>query len=120
MKDSLSAPGLGWKHFNGMRDEIDEPIYTYNDKYMRWFVRQSIRGGGVGNFNQYFKSKICDDVLKILSEELNVRGNVYDIIEAYMKYKNLHLKINKEEHESNFNDYRDIDEEEMKKYIEKN
>ena len=89
MKDCLTAPSLGWKYFNSMRDENDEPIYTYNDKYMRWFVRQSIKGGNVCAFNQYHRSKNCDDVLKILSEELNVRGNVHDIIKAYMKYKKI-------------------------------
>ena len=85
MKDCLSAPGLGWKYFGSMRDENDEPIYTYNDKYMRWFVRQSIKGGRVCAFNQYYESKICDDVLKILSEGLNVKRIVYDMIEVYMK-----------------------------------
>ena len=45
MKDSLSAPGLGWKFFYSMRDENDEPIYTCNDNYMRHFVRRSIKGG---------------------------------------------------------------------------
>ena len=45
MKDCVSAPGLGWKYFNSMRDENDEPIYTYNDKFIRLFVRQSIKGG---------------------------------------------------------------------------
>ena len=45
MKDCLSLPGLGWKYFNSLRTEEDEPIYTCNDKYMRWFVRQSIKGG---------------------------------------------------------------------------
>ena len=53
MEDCLSAPGLGWKYFNSMRDENDEPIYPYNDKYMRWFVRQSNKGGRVCSFNQY-------------------------------------------------------------------
>ena len=53
MKDCLSAPGLGCKFFNCMRDENDEPNYTYIDKYMRWFVRQSIKGGRVCAFNQY-------------------------------------------------------------------
>ena len=52
MKDCLSLPGLGWKYFNSLRTEEDEPIYTYNDKYMRWFVRQSIKGGRVCAFNQ--------------------------------------------------------------------
>ena len=43
MKDCLSLPRLGWKYFNSLRTEEDEPIYTYNDKYMRWFVLQSIK-----------------------------------------------------------------------------
>ena len=47
MKDCLSAPGLGWKNFNIMRDENNEHTYTYKDKYMRWFVRQSVKGGRV-------------------------------------------------------------------------
>ena len=42
MKDCLSLLGLGWKCLNSLRREEDEPIYTYNEKYMRWFVRQSI------------------------------------------------------------------------------
>ena len=66
-KDCLSLPGLGWKYFNSIRTEEDEPIYTYNDKYMRWFVRQSIRGGGVCAFNQYYKSKHSDVILKIIN-----------------------------------------------------
>ena len=88
MKESLSAPGLGWKCPNSLRTGEDEPVYTYNDKDMRHFVRQSIKGGRVCAFNQNYKSKICDDVLKILSEEMKVKGNVYDIIEAYMTFKN--------------------------------
>ena len=117
MKDCLSAPGLGWKYFNSMRDEEDEPIYTYNDKYMRWFVRQSIKGRRVCSFNSYYKSKISHDILKIISKELKSEGNVYDIIEVYMKYKNEHLKIIEKEYESQFDDYRDIDQEEKEKYI---
>ena len=42
---------------------------------------------------------------------------MYDIIEAYMKYKNHHLKFIKQEYESKYNDYRDIDEEETDNYI---
>ena len=40
-----------------MRDESDEPIHTYNDKYRRHFVRQSIKGGRISAFNQDYKSK---------------------------------------------------------------
>ena len=53
-KDCLSGPGSGWKCFNSMRDEKDEPIYTYKDKYVRLFVRQSIKGGRVCAFIQYY------------------------------------------------------------------
>ena len=60
---------------------------------MRYFVRQSIKGGKVCSFNQKYKSKTCNDILRIISEELNVRGNIYDVIEAYFEYKNKYLKI---------------------------
>ena len=85
MKDYLSLPGLGWKYFNSLRTEEDEPIYTYEDKSMRWFVRQSIKGGRVCAFNQYYKSKHCDDILKNINKELAVKGTAYDTIEAYME-----------------------------------
>ena len=102
-----------------MRDENHEPIYTYNDKYMRWFVRQSLKGGHVCAFIQYYKSKFCDEFIKIFSEDLNIKRYVYDIIEAYMIYKHERLKIIQKEYESKFNDHRDIDEEEMNNYINK-
>ena len=86
MKDCLSLPGLGWQSFNSLRTEEDEPVYTYDDKYMRCFVRQGIKGEQVCAFNQYFESKICNDILKIISKELCVKGNTYEIIEEYLKY----------------------------------
>ena len=32
MKDCFSLPGLRWKHFNRLRTEEGEPVYTYIDK----------------------------------------------------------------------------------------
>ena len=75
LKDCLSLPDLMWNFFKSLRTEEDEPIYTYIDKYMRWFVRQSIKGGRVCAFNQYYKSKICDNILKIISKELCGKRN---------------------------------------------
>ena len=120
MKECLSLPGLEWKYFNSLRTEEDEPIYTYNDKYMRWFVRQSIKGGRVCSFNQYYKSRHCNDILKIINKELGVKGTVYDTIEAYMEYKNKYFKIFEKEYEDKFDDYRDQNEEEKEKYINEN
>ena len=84
---------------------------------MRWFDRQSIKGGRVCAFTQYYKTKICDDILKIRSEDLNVKGKVFDIMEAYLNYKNKHFKIFKKEYESKLNDYRDEDVDEKEKNI---
>ena len=117
MKDCLSLPGLGLKNFNSLRTEQDEPIYTYNDKYMRHFVRRAAYGGRVCAFNQYYKSKKFDDILNIMSKELNVDGNTYEKIEAYMKYKNEHFKIFEKEYEDQFDDYRKEKKDEKEKYI---
>ena len=84
---------------------------------MRWFVRQSIKGGRVCAFNQYYKTKHFDDILEIINKELAVKGTVYDTIEAYMEYKNKHFKIFEKEYEDQFDDHRDENVEEKKKYI---
>ena len=117
MKECLSMPGLGGNYFNSLRTEEDEPIYTYNDKYIKWFVRQPIKGGRVCAFNQYCKSKISDDILKVISEELNVEGTIYDVIEIYINYKKKHFKIYEKEYENQFNKYRDENEKEKEKFI---
>ena len=117
MKDCLSLNGLGWKHFNSLRTEEDEPIYTYDDKYMRWFVRQPIKGERVCAFNQSYKSKHCDDISKIINKELAVKGTVYDTIEAYMEYKNKRFKIFEKEFKDHFDDYRDEDVKKKENYI---
>ena len=51
MKDCLSSPGQIWKFFISLRDQIDEAVFTYNDKHMRWFLRQSIKKGQVKEDN---------------------------------------------------------------------
>ena len=121
MKDCLSLPGLGWKYFNSLRTvEEDVSIYTYNDKYMRWFVRQSIKGGRVCAFNQHYKSDHYNDIKRILSKELGVKGNIYDIIEEYLRYKKKYYDIYEKEYESQFNDYRLENEEDKKNTSMKN
>ena len=117
MKNFLTLPGLGLKYFTSLRTEQDEQIYTYNDKYMRWFVRQAAYGGRVCAFNQYYKSNIYDDILNIISKDLGIEGNTYEDIEAYMKYKNEHFKMFEKEYDDQFNEYRNEKIEEKEKYI---
>ena len=84
---------------------------------MRWFVRQSIKGGRVCAFIQYYESKHFDDNKKILSKELGVKGNTYEIFEEYLKYKKKHYEIFEKEYEDQFDDYRNEDVEEKEKFI---
>ena len=73
---------------------------------MRHFMRQSIKVGRVCSFNQSYKSKDCDDILKIISEEFTIKGNFYDTIEAYLDYENKYLKNFEKENEKKLKYYR--------------
>ena len=122
MKNSLTLPSLGNKYFNSLRDENDEPIYTYNDEFMRYFVRQSIKGGPCSALNQYYKSNISGKVFNNISKELNVNANdedVCEIMDIYFEYTNKQRKIIEDEDDSKFKDYRDIDVEERTEHINK-
>ena len=122
MKNSLTLPSLANKHFNSLRDENDEPIYTYTDPFMRNFVRKAIKGGRCNDFNQHYKSEISDEVFNFISKELNVHDdgdNVCDILEKYFEFLNKHEKEYKNEFDSNYGDYRDIDQKEKEKYVNK-
>ena len=122
IKNSLTLPSLANKYFNGLRDENDEQIYTYTDSFMRNFVRKAIKGGRCNAFNQYYKSEISDEVFNIISKELNVdndSGNVCDILEKYFKFIDKHEKEYRKKFDSNYGDYRDINQKEKEKYVNK-
>ena len=117
MKNSLILPSLANKYFNSLRDENDEPIYTYTDPFLRNFVRKAIKGGRCNAFNQHYKSEISDGVFNIISKELNFNGNICDLLENYFKFLNKHEKQYAKEFDSKYDDYRDIDEKEKEKYV---
>ena len=51
---------------------------------------------------------------------MNVKGNIYDILEVYLEYKNKYLKIFEKEYGSKFNVYRHANVEEKEKNIKEN
>ena len=53
MKNSLTLPSLENKFFNSLRDENDEPIYTYTDPFMQKFECNSIKGGRCSAFTNF-------------------------------------------------------------------
>ena len=92
MKNSLTLPSLANKYFNSLGEENDEPIYTYNDEFMRHFVRRSIKGGRCSALNQYYKSNISDEVFNIISKELHINDNVCKILDKYFESTNKQTK----------------------------
>ena len=119
MKNSLTLPSLANKYFNSLKDENDEPIYTYTDPFMRNFVRKAIKGGRCNAFNQSYKSEISDEVFNIISKELKVKGNICEILEKYFKFLNKYEKQYAKEFNSKYDEHRDIDQKEKEKYVYK-
>ena len=118
-KNSLTLPSLANKYFNNLRDEKDELIYTYTDPFMRNFVRKAIKGGRCNAFNQHYLSEISDEVFNIISKELNVNGNICEILEKFFKFLNKYEKQYAKEFNSKYDEYRDINEKEKTDFINK-
>ena len=73
IKDCLTEASLGWKCFGTYNKNRE--FYTFNDKYVRDFIRKSIKGGRVGAFNRYFESKQCEEILNIIKKHLKIKDN---------------------------------------------
>ena len=88
MKNNLTLPSLANKCFNLriLRDENDEAIYTYNDEYVRHFVRLGVKGGRCLSMNQYYKSTISDELFIFISKSLDVNGNINEILDKNFQY----------------------------------
>ena len=65
-KKSFTSPSLANKYFKSLRDENNEPIYTYTDPFMRIFVHKAIKGGRCNAFNQPYKFEISDELFKVI------------------------------------------------------
>ena len=112
MRNSLTLPPLANKFFKSLRDENDEPIYTHTDEYMRYFVRQSIKGVRCTALHQYHKSIISDEVFISILIKLDIIGNICDIFDKFFKITIKHGKMIEDEYDSHFTDNRDINQDE--------
>ena len=50
IEDCLTKSSLGWKYFG--RYNKNREFYTFNDKYVRHFMRKSVKGGRVAAFSR--------------------------------------------------------------------
>ena len=68
MKNSLTLTSLANENFKLLKDEKDEPIYTYSYPFMKNFVPESVKGGRCNTFNQHYLCEISDEVFIIISK----------------------------------------------------
>ena len=66
IKVCLREPSLGWKCFGTYKSGRE--FYAFNDKYVRNFIRKSIKGAGVADLNRYFESNQCEEILNIIEK----------------------------------------------------
>ena len=118
IKDCLTEASLGWKCFGTYNK--DGEFYTFNDKYVRDFIRKSIKGGRVGAFNRYFESNQFDEIMSTIKKHLKINDNeISNIIDKYLKYINTKRNEFKLEFENGEKDYRKINKKELDKFLEK-
>ena len=67
MKNLLTLPSVANNYFNSLRDENDEPIFTYTHPFMRNSVRKSVKGGIWNDFIKQYKPENSYEVFNILS-----------------------------------------------------
>ena len=119
IKDCLTEASLGWKCFGTYNK--DREFYTFNNKYVRNFIRKSIKGGRVGAFNRYFESNQCEEILNTIKKHLKLFDNeISNIVDEYLKYINTKREEFKLKFENGEKDYRKINKKELDKFLEKN
>ena len=118
IKDCLTEASLGWKCFGTYNK--DGEFYTFNNKYVRDFIRKSIKGGRVGAFNRYFESNQCEEILNTIKKHLKINDDeISNLIDKYLKYINTKRDEFKTEFENGEKDYRKINNKELDKFLER-
>ena len=118
IKDCLTEASLGWKCFGTYNK--NRKFYTFNDKYVRDFIRKSIKSGRVGACNRYFESNQCEEILSIIKKHLEINDNdISNIIGEHLKYINTKRNGFELDFENNEKDYRKVNKRELDKFLEK-
>ena len=117
MKNSLTLPSLAYKYFNNLGNENDETFYTYNNEYISYFVRKSLKGDRCVALNQNCKISFSDKVFNSILTELENNGNICEILDKYFQYVNKWRMIFQIEYKSRFEDFRDFDQGEKAIYV---
>ena len=118
IKDCLTEASLGWKCFGTYNK--DREFYNFNDKYVRSFIRKTIKGGRCRAFIRYFESNQCEEMLNTIKKHLKIDDNeISNIIDKYLNYINTKRNEFKTEFENGEKDYRKINNKELDKFLER-
>ena len=117
IKDCLTEASLGWKGFG--TNNKNKEFYTFNNKYVRDFIRKSIKGGRVGAFNRYFETKQCEEILNIIKNHLKINNEISNIVDEYLKFINIKREEFKLKFENGEKDFRKINKKELDNFLEK-
>ena len=87
-KDCLTEANLGWKCFRTYNKNRE--VYTFNDKFVRDFIRRSIKGGRGAALNRYFESNRCEKILDTTKKHLKINDNeISKIVDEQLKNINI-------------------------------
>ena len=78
---------------------------------MRYFVRRSLGSVRRTTRKQYNISVNSNEVFNIISTEININGNVCEIFDKCFALLKNHREILEDEYDSQFEDYKDINQE---------
>ena len=117
MKNSLMLSSLAYKNFNSLRVASDKALYTYTDPFKRSFARNANKGDKCNAFDQHYKVELSDEVFNNVSQDLDVECNVCDIPDEYFQYVQKYEQKFENQYNSQLEDYRDIDQKEIEKYV---
>ena len=118
IKDCLTEASLGWKCFG--KYNKNKEFYTFNDKYVRSFIRKTIKDGRVLALNRYFESNQFDEIMSTIKKHLKINDNeISNIIDKYLNYTNTKRKEYTLEFENGEKDYRKINKKEFEKFLER-
>ena len=84
IEEALMEVSLGWESF-GLYNK-DGKFYTFQNKYVRNYMRKTIGGGRVVTYNRFFESDLFDKIIMTLRNHLNKYYNeISTVMDKYLE-----------------------------------
>ena len=105
MKDCLTEASLGWKCFGKYNEKRE--FCTFNYKYVRDFIRKSIKDSRVAALIRYFESNQCQEKINTIKKHISKNDSeISKTVDEYLKLITIKRDEYKLEFENGEKDYR--------------